>query len=212
MKDFRGYGLEDLVRDAARMKAKRSAASLILAKRGFKRIAQRTFLGLRNEEIVSGVMLDGTRTFLFFNTFLLPAYDNIEFINWDLGSTVVDASGEGEITEEVEAAIKSYRDGIWLVRDSKALTRYIESENIRGAYAQWARFISYVKQQDLAKAVLVLREADFESLKIGGSNQYMSLKEAVLKGNSTTANEVLTEWSRVSAKVIGSQYGEFASL
>src|SRR4051795_6041158 len=107
-----GKGLRTLARDAVSASKKRRQISSYLKKCGLMSLGKGGWLAHRNKDVVSGFVIEGSPLDTYISTFILPAFDKHEFINWSLGDRVVHCSTHADTHTECKQAIDDYVTGV----------------------------------------------------------------------------------------------------
>lgn len=200
-------GLEEnlrvVIRDVAGSAKKRRQISSFLKKKGFIPLGKGGWLGFRNDEIVSGFVVEGSPMDTYISTFILPSYDKHTFITWGLGDRVVRCSLDADTNVECEKAIDDYAADIFQVRSSLSILNYLDSHDVMGHYPIWVRYISYLKNKDFICAENFLDEEKRGQLHITQIEKLEEIKGVVALRDEAGVGEILREWSVCSERIFG---------
>jgi hypothetical protein len=195
--------LRVVVRDAAGAAKKRRQISAFLKKHGFTSLGKGGWLGFRNDDIISGFVMEGSSTDTYISTFILPSYDKHSFITWGLGCRVVHCSLDASTQKECEKAIGEYTTDIFQVRSSAGLVEYLDSHKVTGHYPIWVKYISYLRVSDLTSAENYLDEARRSHLHFVQLEKFEEIKGFVASQDKAGVVEILREWSASSERIFG---------
>ena len=160
------------------------------------------YIGLCNSDVISGYCLDISRSAAHVWRFLLPTYDNIEFLHLSLGDVVkdlvlpiskVDAVVQSEIAFRIQGDWKNFKD----IDQSDMILGYIISENIPGIYPTWVRILTHIRNSrfHLAERELNASRTELESLRAIAKG-YALLVQALGEGDWPKCAELIDGWSR----------------
>jgi hypothetical protein len=141
---------------------------------GFRRHGS-FFIGNCNDSVLSGYCLDSPAECLYIWRFILPSYDNIEFLHLALGKRILSIS-KGTPSVGVDVADFLQRDWVEFckVKDTASFVSYLDEENFEGAYIGWAKYLTYIWRKEFSRAERILSEsdtlADFSKLKVIATN------------------------------------------
>jgi hypothetical protein len=98
--------------------------------------------GRAGPDIISGLAIDSPPRATYVWSFVLPRYDNIDFLHLSLGSRFLEIRGNEDY--EFETILHGWRS-VAGVKNACNLIKYIEEEQRTGDYACWAKFLSLVR-------------------------------------------------------------------
>src|SRR5690348_6705115 len=137
-----GKGLRSLARDAMGASKKRTQISSHFRKSGLISLGKGGWLAHRDKDTVSGFVIEGSQLDTYISTFILPAFDRHEFINWSLGNRVIHCSPYADTQAECKRAIDYFIENLRNIKSSGELMEYIDRRDIQGHYPVWVRYIS----------------------------------------------------------------------
>jgi len=117
------------------------------------------YIGVCNDDVIAGYCLDAPPTSIYVWRFVIPSYDNIDFLHMALGKRVLTLphtqNGSGD---DIDITGFLLRDWVEFsrIRDRIDLISYIDHEALEGTYALWVRYITYIKNRDFIKAEYLL--------------------------------------------------------
>lgn len=198
-------GLSGLVRDAIDSAKKRRQISGILKKRGFEYLGKGRWLGFKNQDIVSGLMIEGSPLDTYISTFVLPTFDKRDFITWALGKRVVNCSSDKNTDDECWEAIEHYASAIATIKTPRDLILHID-ENVGeiAPYPVWVRYLCFLRLGNLTAAVKYLDVAKRALLPRGALEKLPEIEAYAVAGDKESINQVLDRWNGESAKLYGS--------
>ena len=119
---------------------KRGQISAYLRKQGFIDLGRGIWLGFRNEYAVSGLCIDGSSSDTYISTFILPAFDRLDFLSLSLGDRVVHCTLARNTRDECEQAVNAYLK-LFNIRSAADLIRNLYVRQVTGHYPIWVRYI-----------------------------------------------------------------------
>jgi hypothetical protein len=148
-------------------------------------------IGARTRDIVSGVAIDATPSSTYMWTFLLPAFDDLEFLHMSLGRRMFSLDTEGQPLEQ--QLIQAWAS-IAPITDAKGLLSYVVAEGMGGEYAEWVRFICLVRLGNFKRAESLLpRVAQLQSADIPRKLEELDAARSI--GGWSAVRAVLNDWS-----------------
>jgi hypothetical protein len=196
-------GLHILAHDALGASKKRRQISAFFKKQGFLSLGRDAWLGFRNRDLVSGILVEGSPLDTYVSTFILPAFDRHEFITWALGGRVVHCSPDRDTQEECEQAVDSYVADISKVRSSIGLMTYLDARQVKGHYPIWTRYICYLRLLDFDAATQYLNDSRRDQLHPILIEQLEEVNRFVAMRDIDCVVKVLESWSAFSEKIFG---------
>lgn len=180
---------------------KNDAAKALTRMTGFKKSGS-FYIGTCNDSVIAGYGLDAPPGAIYIWRFALPSYDNIEFLHFGLGKRILTLpQGSSGVGEKVDFANFLLRDWSTFseVNDCERLIGYINAEELAGAYALWARFLTHIRCKEFTAAGLLWDNANvakkFAELK-AISTQFAALSKARDRGGWERCSLLLDEWHR----------------
>ena len=192
-----------LARDALGASKKRRQISAFLKKRGFISLGKGGWLGFRNRDVVSGLLIEGSPLDTYISTFILPAFDKREFITWALGDRVVHCSLNKDTQEECEQAVESYVADISKVRSSTDLIAYLDARQIKGHYPIWVRYICHLSLLDFDSAIQYLNDSRRDQLHHSLMETLEEVERFVTMRDTDGVVRVLESWRAISERIFG---------
>jgi len=109
------------------------------------------YIGICNEEVVSGYVLDAPPDGVSIWRFILPAYDRIEFLHMGLGKRIAEFfdADRAPVSSELELMLKNDWETFSKAQDARSLVHYLDSEKVDGDYCEWAKFLTCVRLGEL---------------------------------------------------------------
>lgn len=109
------------------------------------------FLGTCNDSVIAGYGIDAPSSALYIWKFVIPTYDNVEFLHFSLGKRIVTIPrddktplGLVELFNIFQRDWSSFSE----VTDCESLTKYIELEKLEGTYARWVRYLTHIRSNE----------------------------------------------------------------
>lgn len=182
---------------------KRRQISYFFKKKKFISLKKGAWLGFRNNDIVSGFIVEGSPMNTYISTFILPAYDKHVHITWGLGDRIVHCSLDVNTNEQCEKAIDYYLTHIFEVRSSSSLLHYLDSYDIQGHYPIWVRYISYLKDGSFICAENYLDKKKRDQLHFTQIEKFEEIKGFVTARDEAGVSQILQGWSVCSERIFG---------
>lgn len=183
---------------------KKAVAARLLAKLpGFRRLGS-FHLGVCNQEVISGYALDAPPGGLYVWRFVLPAFDNIDFLHLSLGTRIAElASGEeaqgleDERERLASLLLKDWKE-LSAIRDVGSLLAYMNQGQFAGEYSRWAMYLAHIRNGELKIAERLESEWRAEGWVPGVrsvANNMLILSQVKDRSGWRGVSELLTEWS-----------------
>jgi|HubBroStandDraft_1064217.scaffolds.fasta_scaffold04115_8 hypothetical protein len=122
---------------------------------GFKKVGM-FYIGLCNNDIISGYCLDAPPQNIYIWRFILPTFDNIEFFHLTLGKRVLSVTHsrfwDGDDSIDIGQLILKDWSEFSKIKDRAGLLSYIDTEQLNSAYALWVRYITYIMNREFDRA------------------------------------------------------------
>lgn len=168
---------------------------------GFKKRGN-FYIGVCNDSVVSGYSLDVTPDAIYIWRFVLPSYDNVEFLHMTLGKRIITLPKRGEVSGE-KVDLSSFLRRDWSsfseVDSCEDLIKYIDVEGLESTYALWVKYLTHIRCKDFEAAERLNAENDattkFLELQVI-SKHFADLSEARKRGGMETYSTLLDEWKR----------------
>ncbi|WP_132392937.1 hypothetical protein [Novosphingobium sp. PhB165] len=144
---------------------------------------------LKNDDVVSGVALDGAPSSTYIWTFVLPMYDDLSFLHMTLGERVSRCSAEVDC---LALGLNEYHDKISGIKSAKGIIEYIDKNSLNSEYAKWTRLISAIRESDSENSLLKENNT-FQSRAI--FEKYSKLLSTYDAGGWAATQGLLDEWS-----------------
>ncbi|QIG79934.1 hypothetical protein [Stakelama tenebrarum] len=145
----------------------------------------------RSKDIIAGLAIDGAPSSTYVWTFLLPAFDDLEFMHMSLGARVVNLA---TLEQPLEESLKDAWDAISPIRDAERLIAYLDAEGIGGEYAEWTRFICLIRLGKFDEAEGML--SSVKNLTAASIPQKLKeMDEFKSYGGWAAVQDLLVEWS-----------------
>lgn len=177
----------------------RSVANVLSSLPGFRKLGG-FYFGTCNAEVISGYALDAPPRGLYIWRFILPAYDRIDFLHMALGKRIAQfPRTEADLSStDIRLLLKTDWENFSNARDCQSLLAYLDREQLRGDYSQWAIYLTYIRSGDLEAADRMecqWRSSGFPKLQVVTQNMKAVLE---VKGRSgwNGVEELLSEWSK----------------
>ncbi|BCI69400.1 hypothetical protein SPKIRA_02300 [Sphingomonas paucimobilis] len=137
---------------------KRRQVGSILRKRGFISLGKGGWLGFRGDDVVSGLLVEGSPSDIYISSFVLPVFDELTFITWALGRRIVHCSASDNAASECNRAVSEYRAEIATIASPAELIGYLKNQNIGGFYPIWVRYLCYLREGRFEEAFHYLED------------------------------------------------------
>jgi hypothetical protein len=177
----------------------------LLKKRGFCSIGRGAFLGLRGQDIVSGLLVDKYPSDVYISSFILPVFDKLDFISWGLGRRIIHSSINVNAEIECSDAVKSYLSDIFPVKSAEDLVKYLEVSKKDGFYPIWVRYISSLRLGNLEGAKKYLNDEKKSELHPSVLQRLAQIEPFVISGDRAGVSNVLNEWENFSRLLFGQE-------
>ena len=170
------------------------------------RKVQSFYIGICNDDIISGYCLDMSPQNVYIWRFVIPSYDNISFLHLSLGFRILHipllpqsedhkADFENEILRDWSQFSK--------IDNRKSLIFYINDQTFAGIYPSWVRYITHIIEREFAEADRMTEEqgveGEFSELKLI-SESYSLIKEAKMKLGWDAVWNIVRLWRDASIK------------
>ncbi len=195
--------LQILAHDSLGAAKKRRQISACFRKQGFINLGKGTWLGFRNKDVVSGLSIDGPPWDTYISTFILPAFDRLEFVSLSLGGRVVHCSLDRDTREECEQAVNSYIANLSNERSATDLIRYLDVRQVTGHYPIWVRYICYLSLLDFDTAIQYLDDSRRGQLHHSLMERLEEISRFATARDTDGVVRVLESWSKFSEKIFG---------
>jgi len=192
-----------LARNSLGASKKRRQISAFLKKKGFISLRKGVWLGFRNRDIVSGIVINGPPFDTYIETFILPAFDRLESVRLSLGDRIVHCSLDRDTQEECEQAFNSYVADISAVRSANDLIEYVDTHQVTGDYPIWVRYICYLRQLDFDTAIQYLDDRRRNQLHDSLMGQLEEISRFATVRDTDGVARVLESWRASSEKIFG---------
>lgn len=191
---------ESLVRSAAR----RKKINKIIKQRGFLPLGKGAWLGVRNDDIVSGLLIEGSPSDIYISSFVLPVFDELTFVSWGLGRRIVHSSMSENVESECDTAIKSYWQDIRPITTANELLEYLDIYRIDGFYSLWVRYLCYLRVGKIQQACTYLNEENKSTLHASKIDKFNELNKYASTQDLDRISKVFDRWKETSQKIFGS--------
>jgi hypothetical protein len=189
--------------DALSAAKKRRQISACFKKQGFIALGKGGWLGFRNQDIVSGFVVEGSPLDTYISTFVLPAFDRRDFITWGLGGRVVPCDLQRDTHEECKQAVDSYTASISIVRSATDLINYLGAQQPKGHYPIWVTYLCYLRLLDLDTATQYLDDGRRNLLHSVRIQQFEEINRFAVAHDKKGVVSVLASWSAFSERIFG---------
>jgi hypothetical protein len=158
------------------------------------------FLGTCNDEVIGGYCLDAQPNNIYIWKFVLPSYDNLDFLHLSLGKRILTFPHDEDKAGE-DAHIQDFLRRDWSelcrVNNSESLIGYMNSEGLDGTYAAWVRFLTHIHLREFSTAEQIYRGVGvaekFSALR-AISQSFKELSEAEKRGGWESCLVLLDVW------------------
>jgi len=176
----------------------KGAVANVLARVGALKRNGSFYIGTCNDAVIAGYALDAPPSAIYIWKFVLPTYDDIEFLHLSLGRRIMTLTQtDGTNPEELDGFIRRDWRQFSEVSNVENLVDYIETEGFEGTYADWVRYLTHIKQQefDLAERLHGNAQATkrFSELQTISKQFHALLRAKELEGWEGCAS-LLDEW------------------
>jgi hypothetical protein len=203
--------LEKLAGSVLAASRKRREITKLLTSAGFLYIGKGGWLGRRTRDVFSGFVVEGSRSAVYISTFLLPSFDNNEFISWSLRRRVIRCSDKVKTSVEVSQAIGIYELDIFHIKTSSDIINYLESNSVSGYYPIWVQYICFLRNNEIKSAKHFLDNVKLSQLHPAQIDQFNEINPYVSSNNLEELNRILERWSDYSLKIFGLVNDEFVA-
>jgi hypothetical protein len=182
---------------------KRSEISKQLSRlHGFQK-AGAFYIGLCNDDVISGYCLDASPNNIYLWKFILPCYDNLDFLHLSLGERIFSVTRSGLLSDGDDVDVKQFLNEDWAefskIKDRGDILNYLEMKRITGIYAVWVRYLTFICNEDFGKAEEFsgIGEIDkkFKEFPIISGN-YSALRNFLISGNYKECSDLLGLWRK----------------
>jgi len=178
---------------------KKAVAKVLSRLPGFRKLGS-FYIGTCNQEVISGYALDAPPGGVYVSSFILPAYDKIDFLHMSLGERIAQYPGNGPASDsaDLDFLLKNDWQDFSSARDCRSLMAYLDRERVVGDYCQWVKYLTYVRMGDLEFADRL--ESQWQSshgpprLQLVAQNMHAVL-EVKRRSGWRGVQELLTKWS-----------------
>ncbi|QDK36030.1 hypothetical protein [Sphingomonas sp. IC081] len=198
-----GENLRNLAHDAVGSAKKRRHISKCLKGHGLISLGKGSWLGFRNRDIVSGLLIEGSPLDTYISTFLLPAFDRQKFVSWSLGERVVHCSIDKDSVDECEIALASYVKKFGSIQSAVNLIGYLDANDIKGGYPIWSRYICYLRVSNFEAAISYLDDEKIAQLHPVQLGKYDEIRAFVAARDESGIRQVFGAWSEASQEIFG---------
>lgn len=188
---------------------KRREISKILLGAGFKNLGKGAWLGYQGADIASGLRLNGSSIDTYISTFLLPKFDNLDFINLSLGERLVRYTIGEDTLIRTQKAINDYKSSVWPVKTPSAMITFIKESGNPGAYATWAIYLCHLRNGEFENAINSLSEEKIEHLGSRMRESFDAIHPFVIACDNLNVRNMLEAWRIESARLFRKSDDEF---
>lgn len=182
---------------------KRREISGFLRKRGFVSLGKGAWLGFCGNDVVSGLLIEGSPSDTYISSFVLPIFDELNFVSWSLGRRIVHCSANESTKNECKIAISEYCSYIAPIKSPVKLIEYMDRQAITGFYPTWVRYLCYVRDGYLELADAYMDDDRKVELHPSALKKLGEIAPAVEKKDMPGVAQVLGRWERISRKIFG---------
>ena len=155
------------------------------------------YLGVCNDSVISGYCIDAPPSAIYICRFILPSYDNIEFLHLSLGKRLLTVPQTGsEESFDLSDFLRRDWSEFSRINDSESLLRYIDAEQLDGTYSLWARYLTLVRRNDFSAAEELLGAGaakSFSELRAISQN-FAELSDAKNRSGWDGCSALLSRW------------------
>lgn len=205
-------GLEILAHDAIGGVKKRRQISNFLKKRNFLSLGKGGWLGFRNDDVISGLLIEGSPLDTYISSFILPSFDRHNFINWSLGDRIVNCQSNNETRDECELAVDFYTSNVLKIRSSIELIEYLDLRQAYDHYSIWVRYICYLRDGRLNLAATYLNDDLISHMHPVQLKKFEEIRSYVAANDRAGVSQVLESWRAFSDAIFGPTYEIFSAL
>lgn len=183
--------------------SKKRTITHLLKKAGFRSLGKGSWLGFKGNDVISGLMIEGSPTDIYITSFIIPSFDETTFVNWSLGNRIVNCSPSKDAKEEFEGAFSYYKTHLYSVKNSLDLISYINDNKIDGFYATWVKYICYLREQkfDLAQNTILKASDKFPHSSI---EEKLALLTSLAHTRDTSCiDETFSSWKNITNTLFG---------
>jgi hypothetical protein len=158
------------------------------------------YVGTCNDSVIAGYSLDAPPSAVYVWRFLIPAYDNVEFLHMSLGKRILTLpqSSEEGIVELSESVQRDWSD-FSKVTDCGSLIKYLDVEQLASPYALWVRYLTHIQCKEFdaaerlnADASVAKKLSELQAI----SKSLAELSEVRSSGGWESCSALLDEWRR----------------
>ncbi|MFT4046602.1 MAG: hypothetical protein QM661_07875 [Solimonas sp.] len=133
---------------------KKSAVDRKLARLpGFKK-KDGFYFGTCNDDVMAGYCIDAPPSCIYICRFVIPTYDDIDFMHMSLGGRILNLPRNDSNNESIDIAgfLRQDWSEFSKLSDRKHLIAYLDREGFQGVYALWTRYITHIRNRDFKSA------------------------------------------------------------
>lgn len=174
------------------------------AKKAGMRVAGNFLVVTQTEDVVSGIAIDSAPSITYLWAFVLPTYDKLIYLHMTLGERIGTWEKRESCDQKVSAALEIYSSKLENVRSANDLLSYVSCRGLSSDYANWVKFLSYIRIADFLSAERQMNELMLvaSSMSEAAKLKMEVLKNAVTNGGWPAAQNVLQEWALSTRKLL----------
>lgn len=154
--------------------------------------------GRAGPDIISGLAIDSPPRTTYVWSFVLPRYDDIDFLHLSLGSRFVEIRCNEDYV--FETILHGWR-AVSGVENACDLIKYIEEKQRAGDYALWAKFLSFVRIGKFDEAAYSWAIIQTISV-LSAARKIAEIAEALECGGWKAVQSLLSEWCGRTDKLL----------
>lgn len=167
--------------------------------RGFGFCVRGNFITVVNtDDVVSGFAIDASPTHIYMWTFILPAFDKLDFLHMSLGDRILDFNEESVNFE----TLLSQHPELFSIQDADQLLLYLDRRNPPGDYATWTRLLCLVRLGRFEEVNEILPLAKEAAVSNDMKLRYEELVFTFKVKGGSAAQDLLKNWSLTTKKLV----------
>lgn len=170
---------------------------------GMLNLGKGVWLAHRSRDVVSGLVIDGPWSKVIINSFILPPYDRLEFVNLSLGEKITECDLNADSRENSEYSIDRFKKNYADIKSSRDFINYIDDNSISGFYPIWVRYITYCRELEFDAAMAYLDAGKRAQLHRSVLGRFDELGAAVASRQEQAVKKIFEAWSAVSERTFG---------
>lgn len=144
------------------------------------------------DDIISGIAMDYAPHHAYLWEFALPKFDSLPFLHMTIGRRLPVSL---DSVNSIDIAIDSIKNKIINIRNANELINYIDDNRMNSEYANWAKYLCFIRTSDFYNAECVGRYFDSHPLSKSIHEKFQKLGRVRTDGGWEAVQRLLDDWA-----------------